>query len=854
MMSPQRERYSTVRLDEDPSPAQDSVHPPSPPQPPPVDSTDYLPSDSDAYRAWLSTQPRHSALKRASLFLVVGLLVGLVAVSLTSIIDGLTIVKVKVVRAALNHKLVGVAWLFNALYSVTLVALSAELVLRFAPSAAGSGIPEVMAFLNGCKLPGVFTWRTAGVKLLSAALCVGSGLPVGPEGPVIFLGAALAGLVSQGTGFINRSGLARRLWPFGERFRNSKDKRDFMAAGAAAGVAAAFGAPIGGLLFVFEDVASFWTKDIGWSVFYTCAASVFATAIVDAVFAGDNLRSGILFEVTRPVRAHVLASALAAAIGLVAGVAAAAFTAVTLWWDRAIRSRLVGEHRRRRLLEPCVYALLFLTLAIVLPIAFPCRESGCVVNSTGGLTCRDGSAIARDLYGDTATGAGGLRERAVEESVEFYTCSQAAPAGPPTAIPDPGAAANATRAGITSAPESAPLLRKYNELATLMMVSGEDAIRHLFSRGTHLEFGFGALATFYLVYGTFAALTAGSSISSGLLIPWLLLGACLGRFCGLLSVNMATRLGYSVVDLLATDEWAWIDPGVFAVVGAAAFLGGGLRQALSVTVIVMEMTSEVHFLLPIMVATATAKLVSETLLPHGLYHSILRARRAPFLPSEPPAELASRLEVTSVRHIMSGPVVCVPEVGPLSQAIAALRRGSFHGFPVVSSAPSKALVGLISREHLRRVVARALETRPGMAMQPLTYPELEGRADRRGRRPAAWPPEPGDDGNGGGGGDDATPLIEVSPRPDVASACSEGLDSMTDSSVALDLRPYMNRSVVALPVECSVQRAYVSFRTLGLRHAPVVNQNNAVVGIVARAELLPERLSAIGGMELPGRN
>jgi hypothetical protein len=182
MMSPQRDQYSTVRLDEDPSPALDGVHQAPQPLPAPTASADYLPADSDAYRAWVSTQPRHSPLKKASLFLVVGCLVGLVAVSLTSLIDLLSFMKVKVVRAALNHKLVGVAWLFNAFFTVTLVALSAELVLRVAPHAAGSGVPEVMASLNGCKLPGVFTWRTAAVKLLSAALCVGSGLPVGPEG------------------------------------------------------------------------------------------------------------------------------------------------------------------------------------------------------------------------------------------------------------------------------------------------------------------------------------------------------------------------------------------------------------------------------------------------------------------------------------------------------------------------------------------------------------------------------------------------------------------------------------------------------------------------------------------------
>ena len=58
-------------------------------------------------------------------------------------------------RTLLRHKFVGVAWLFNAAYSVALVAASAEAVLRWAPAAAGSGVPEVMAQLNGCKLPRV---------------------------------------------------------------------------------------------------------------------------------------------------------------------------------------------------------------------------------------------------------------------------------------------------------------------------------------------------------------------------------------------------------------------------------------------------------------------------------------------------------------------------------------------------------------------------------------------------------------------------------------------------------------------------------------------------------------------------
>ena len=50
-------------------------------------------------------------------------------------------------------KNVGLAWLFNVSYSLALVAVSAGSVLWISPAAAGSGVPEVMAYLNGCHIP-----------------------------------------------------------------------------------------------------------------------------------------------------------------------------------------------------------------------------------------------------------------------------------------------------------------------------------------------------------------------------------------------------------------------------------------------------------------------------------------------------------------------------------------------------------------------------------------------------------------------------------------------------------------------------------------------------------------------------
>ena len=51
--------------------------------------------------------------------------------------------------------------------------------------------------------------------------------------------------------------------PFFSRFRNSEDRHNFISAGAAAGIASAFCAPVGGLLFAFEEVSSYWSVNLG---------------------------------------------------------------------------------------------------------------------------------------------------------------------------------------------------------------------------------------------------------------------------------------------------------------------------------------------------------------------------------------------------------------------------------------------------------------------------------------------------------------------------------------------------------------------------------------------------------------
>ena len=114
------------------------------------------------------------------------------------------------------------------------VAVAALLVRRYSPYASGSGIPHVELVLKGelRQAPYRLIW----VKFFGGLLAIGSGLALGREGPSVQMGASLANLL-------------------GEAFRrNGDDCKALLAAGAGAGLATAFNAPIGGAVFVLEEL------------------------------------------------------------------------------------------------------------------------------------------------------------------------------------------------------------------------------------------------------------------------------------------------------------------------------------------------------------------------------------------------------------------------------------------------------------------------------------------------------------------------------------------------------------------------------------------------------------------------
>ncbi|KAG2455491.1 CLCN7 protein, partial [Polypterus senegalus] len=131
--------------------------------------------------------------------------------------------------------------------------LEEERRMSLFPVASGSGIPQIKCYLNGVKIPRVVRLKTLLVKVFGVICSVAGGLAVGKEGPMIHSGAVIAAGVSQG-----RTTSLKKDFKIFEYFRRDTEKRDFVSAGAAAGVSAAFGAPVGGIIGALFNSLNYW--------------------------------------------------------------------------------------------------------------------------------------------------------------------------------------------------------------------------------------------------------------------------------------------------------------------------------------------------------------------------------------------------------------------------------------------------------------------------------------------------------------------------------------------------------------------------------------------------------------------
>ena len=187
-------------------------------------------------------------------------------------------------------------WRLFAVPSVAGLVVAA-LVINLFPGIRGSGVNQTKAALY--IFNGTIPFRTAVGKFICAALAIGSGQSLGPEDPSLQIGASIA------------SALGRWL-------EISREKLRLMApVGAAAGLAAAFNAPISAVLFVIEEVIGRWSAGILGSVVLSAVSSV---VIVRWFLGSEPLFRIPVTTFKRPT--ELIAYAV---LGIVGGLASVAF-------------------------------------------------------------------------------------------------------------------------------------------------------------------------------------------------------------------------------------------------------------------------------------------------------------------------------------------------------------------------------------------------------------------------------------------------------------------------------------------------------------------------------------------------
>jgi len=202
----------------------------------------------------------------------------------------------------------------------------AAFVIHVFPLTRGSGVNQTKAALYIYN--GFIPFRTAVGKFLMSALAIGSGFSLGPEDPSLQIGACIASAI-------------------GARMKLSRDRMRLIApVGAAAGLAAAFNAPISAVLFVIEEVIGRWTAGILGSVVLSAISSV----VVMRWFMGPESMFRIPpVELTRP--SELIAYAI---LGIVGGLASVVF-AIGIGY---FRPKFRGLAPWTQYLQPAVAGLL----------------------------------------------------------------------------------------------------------------------------------------------------------------------------------------------------------------------------------------------------------------------------------------------------------------------------------------------------------------------------------------------------------------------------------------------------------------------------------------------------------------
>ncbi|KAK4443211.1 chloride channel [Podospora aff. communis PSN243] len=375
--------------------------------------------------------------------------------------------------------------------------------------AAGSGIPEIKTILSGFVIPHFLDFKVLVVKAVGSTFAVATGMCLGKEGPFVHISTSIGYLVS-------------RCFP---KYCDSERKmREMLSVACSAGLSVAFGAPIGGVLFSYEEISTYFPRQVMWRSFLCSLAAAATLKWLNPTGTGKL----VLFETNYGVDYEVSHYAVFVFLGVCGGLFGGIFCQANFRWSKFFRS--LPLIKGNPVLE--VFLVVLATALLQYPNRL-IRDTGDIVMAELLVDCKD--------------------------------------------------------------PDSSWLCKQEAEL--------------------------GGTGTYYawLISGTVVKLfltiiTFGCKVPSGVIIPSLDAGALFGRMIGQLVPG--------------------ISPGIFAMVGSAAFLAGVSRMTVSLAVVMFELTGEVNFIPPFMIAILTAKWTADAISADGVYDLSQHLLGHPFLDAE----------------------------------------------------------------------------------------------------------------------------------------------------------------------------------------------------------------------------
>merc|ERR1719210_2276484 len=171
---------------------------------------------------------------------------------------------------------------------VLLILYSAGFVHLVAPQAIGSGIPEMKVILRGVVLKEYLTFRTFIAKAVGLTATLGSGMPLGKEGPFVHIASIMATLLSK------------LVTSFQGIYANESRNSEMLAAACAVGVACCFGAPIGGVLFSIEVTSVYFAVRNYWRGFFAAVIGAIVFRLLSIWFQDEETIVAV-FRTTFPI-------------------------------------------------------------------------------------------------------------------------------------------------------------------------------------------------------------------------------------------------------------------------------------------------------------------------------------------------------------------------------------------------------------------------------------------------------------------------------------------------------------------------------------------------------------------------